>query len=151
MHARSRDLYEVAQDFRTMPTGRLEVRPILVRQAPRTRAHVLVTMVALRVVREMRRALVAAFGTTDDAKMAVTVDDALAAFSRLCVLIYQVRGAAITRLPSPDARQAAMLNAVGTPRPGSRSLPMMSADGLAPCLHSIVNNMRELREKTGLE
>jgi hypothetical protein len=45
--------------------------------------------------------------------MAVTVDDALAALSRLCLLIYQVRGTAITPLPSPDARQTAILNALG--------------------------------------
>ena len=44
------------QDFRTMKTGLLEVRPIFVRKAPRTRAHVLITMLALKVVREMRRA-----------------------------------------------------------------------------------------------
>lgn len=102
------------------------------------------------MVREMRRALVAAFGTTttDDDNMAVTVDDALAALSRLCVLRYQGRGTTITRLPSPDARQAAILNALGTPLPGARSLHMLEADGLAPCLHSIVNNMRGLQEKT---
>ena len=125
VHDRYRDLHEVEQDFRTMKTGLLEVRPIFVRKAPRTRAHVLVTMLALQVVREMRRALVTAFGTTDDDKMAVTVDDALAALSRLCLLIYQVRGTAITRLPSPDARQAAILNALETPLPGLRSLHMM--------------------------
>ena len=62
-----------------MQTGLLAVRPVFVRNAPRTRAHVLVTMLALNVVRERRRALVAAFGTTDDDKMAVTVDDARAA------------------------------------------------------------------------
>jgi transposase len=79
VHDRYRDVHEVEQDFRTMQTGLLEVHPICVRQAPRTRAHVLVTMFALKVVREMRRALVAAFGTTDDDKLAVTVDEALAA------------------------------------------------------------------------
>jgi transposase len=125
VHDRYRDLHEVEQDFRTMKTGLLEVRPIFVRKAPRTRAHVFVTMLALKVVREMRRALVAAFGTTDDDKMAVTVDDALAALSRLCLLRYQVRGTAITRLPTPDARQAAILNALGTPLPCSRSLHIM--------------------------
>ena len=125
VHDRYRDLHEVEQDFRTMKTGLLEVRPIFVRKAPRTRAHVFVTMLALKVVREMRRALVAAFGTTDDDKMAVTVDDALAALSRLCLLRYQVRGTAITRLPAPDARQAAILNALGTPLPCSRSLHIM--------------------------
>jgi hypothetical protein len=55
------------------------VRPIFVRKAPRPRAHVLVTMWALTVVREMRRALVAAVGTTEDDKMAVTVEEALLA------------------------------------------------------------------------
>ena len=125
VHDRYRDVHEVEQDFRTMKTGMLEVRPVFVRKAPRTRAHVLVTMFALQVVREMRRALVAAFGTTDDDKMAVTVDDALAALSRLCLLRYRVRGTTITRLPSPDARQAAILNALGTPLPGARSLHML--------------------------
>src|SRR4030095_903839 len=141
VHDRYRDLHEVEQDFRTMKTGLLEVRPIFVRKAPRTRAHVFVTMLALTVVREMRRALVAAFGTTDDDKMAVTVEDALLAvgrlclltyrgpgtavtvedaclaLARLCLLTYRVQGTAVTRLPAPDERQAAILNALGTPLP----------------------------------
>jgi len=62
-----------------MQTGLLAVRPILVRNAPRTHAHVLVTMLALQVVRELRRALVAAFGTPADDQMAVTVEEALLA------------------------------------------------------------------------
>jgi len=125
VHDRSRDLHEVEQDFRTMKTGLLEVRPIFVRKAPRTRAHVLVTMLAVKVVREMRRALVAAFGTTDDDKMAVTVDDALLALARLCLLTYHVQDTAVTRLPTPDERQEAILNALGTPWPTTRSLRKM--------------------------
>ena len=125
VHDRYRDLHEVEQDFRTMKTGLLEVRPVFVRKAPRTRAHVLVTMLALKVVRAMRRALVAAFGTTDDDKLAVTVDDALATLSRLCLLIYQVRGTVITRLPTPDERQKAILDALGTSLPTERSLRKM--------------------------
>src|SRR6266446_6470490 len=81
VHDRYRDLHEVEQDFRTMKTGLLEVRPVFVRKAPRTRAHGLVTMLALKVVRAMRRALVAAFGTTADDKMAVTVEEALVALA----------------------------------------------------------------------
>ena len=100
-----------------MKTGLLEVRPIFVRKAPRTRAHVLVTMLALKVVREMRRALVAAFGTTEDDKMAVTVEEALLALARLCLLTYHVQGTAVTRLPTPDAHQKAILDALGTPLP----------------------------------
>jgi transposase len=125
VHDRYRDLYEVEQDFRTMKTGLLEMRPIFVRKARRTRAHVLVTMLALKVVREMRRALVAAFGTTADDKMAVTVEDALLALARLCLLTYHVQATAVTRLPAPDARQKAILDALGTPLPPLRSLHKM--------------------------
>lgn len=125
VHDRYRDLHAVEQDCRTMKTGLLEVRPIFVRKAPRTRAHVFVTMLALKVVREMRRGLVAAFGTTDDDKMAVTVEDALLAFARLCLLTYHVQGTAVTRLPTPDERQKAMLDALGTPLPPARSVRQM--------------------------
>jgi transposase len=125
VHDRYRDLHEVEQDFRTMKTGLLEVRPVFVRKALRTRAHVLVTMLAMKVVREMRRALVAAFGTTDDAKMAVTVEDALVALARLCLLTYYVQDTAVTRLPTPDARQKAILDALGTPLPPPRSVRKM--------------------------
>jgi IS4 transposase len=125
VHDRYRDLHEVEQDFRTMKTGLLEVRPIFVRKAPRTRAHVLVTMLALKVVREMRRALVTAFGTTDDDQLAVTVEEALVALARLCLLTYHVQGTAVVRLPTPDERQAAILHALGTPLPTERSLGKM--------------------------
>ena len=125
IHDRYRDLHEVEQDFRTMKTGLLEVRPIFVRKAPRTRAHGLVTMLAVKVVRAMRRALVAAFGTTDDDKMAVTIEDALVALARLCLLTSHVQDTAVTRLPTPDARQAALLKALGTPLPTARRLRKM--------------------------
>ena len=112
---RSCDRHEVEQDFRTMQTGLLGVRPLFVRTARRTRAPVWVTMLALQVVRERRRGLVAACGTTDDDKRAVTVEDALRAFARLCLLTYHVQGTVVTRLPPPDARQKAILDALGTP------------------------------------
>lgn len=125
VHDRYRDLHEVEQDFRTMKTGLLEVRPVFVRKARRTRAHVLVTMLALQVVREMRRALVAACGTTADDKMAVTVEEAVLAFARLCRLTSHVQDTAVTRLPTPDERQAAILHALGTPWPPPRSVRKM--------------------------
>jgi hypothetical protein len=72
---RYRDLHEVEPDVRTMKTGLLEGRPLVVRKALRPRAQVCVTMLALNVVREMRRALGVAFGTTEADKMAVTVEE----------------------------------------------------------------------------
>lgn len=82
-------------------------------------------MLALKVVREMRRALVAAFSTTDDDKMAVTVEEALVALARLCLLTYHVQGTVVVRLPTPDERQAALLRALGTPLPMARSVRKM--------------------------
>jgi hypothetical protein len=117
VHDRYRDLHEVEQDFRTMKTGLLEVHPIFVRKAPRTRAHVLVTMLAVKVVREMRRALGVAFGTTDDDKMAVTVEDALLALTRLCLLTYHVQGTAVTRLPARTSGKRRFLTRWGPPCP----------------------------------
>ena len=38
-----------------MKTGLLEIRPIFVRKADRTRGHALVTMLALKIVRDLER------------------------------------------------------------------------------------------------
>jgi hypothetical protein len=44
-----------------------------------------------------------------------------------------------------------MLHAVETPLPPARRVFMLSADGLGPCLHRIVNYMSGLQAKTGSE
>jgi hypothetical protein len=53
------------------------------------------------------------------------VEDALLALARLCLLTYHVQGTTVTRLPTPDERQAAILNALETPLPPSRSVRKM--------------------------
>ena len=53
--ARYMDLQKVERNFRTMKTGLLEIRPVFVRKASRTRGHALVTMLALKIVRELER------------------------------------------------------------------------------------------------
>jgi len=111
VHAHDRDLQEVERALRPMHTGLLAVRPLFVRPAPRPRAHVLGTMLAVQVGRARRRALVAAFGTTEDAKRAVTVAEALVALARLCLRTSHVQDTAVTRLPTPDERQEAILKA----------------------------------------
>jgi hypothetical protein len=55
IHARYQDLKEVEWAFRTLKTGHLEVRPLWLRKAERTRAHVLVVMLAYLLVQELRR------------------------------------------------------------------------------------------------
>jgi len=48
----------------------------------------------------------------------LTVSDALAALSRLCLLEYQIdHKTKLTRLPNPDARQKEILAALGVSLP----------------------------------
>ena len=55
IHDRYKDLSQVELAFRTMKTGLLEVRPVYVRKAKRTRGHVFITMLAYTIVHEIKR------------------------------------------------------------------------------------------------
>jgi len=112
------DLQRVERDFRQMKTGLLEVRPVFVRKESRTRGHVFACMLALKISREMERRLQAIFGTTDDDPHATTLEDAMAALSRLCLQDYVIdETTTVTRFPRPDARQQEILNALGVSLP----------------------------------
>lgn len=63
VHSRYMHLPNIERSFRTMKTGQLELRPIFLRNAERTRGHALVTMLALKLVRALDRR-VAALGLT---------------------------------------------------------------------------------------
>lgn len=62
------DLKKVERDFRTLKTTLLEIRPIFLRKATRTRAHALVAMLALKLARAVERRV---------APLGITVQDAL--------------------------------------------------------------------------
>ena len=112
-HDRYKDLARVEQDIRLLKTGLLEVRPVFVRKAPRTRGHVVVCLLALKLAREVQRRLTATFGTTKDDPHGVTVHDALDTLHRLCLLTYPVDDThSVTRLPRPDAYQTQILEAL---------------------------------------
>ena len=51
------DLQKVERDFRGMKTGLLEVRPIFLRNGLRTKAHVFISMLALKVARKIQNQL----------------------------------------------------------------------------------------------
>ena len=55
IHSRYKDLTEVERAFRTMKTTLLEVRPVYVRRANRTRAHVFIIMLAYMLTHELRQ------------------------------------------------------------------------------------------------
>jgi len=111
--ARYRDLQQVERNFRTLKTGGLEVRPIFLRKAERTRAHVFIAMLALKITRCFEQKLRHAFGTTDDDAHAVDLDEALLALSRLTYLHYEINGQLTTRLPRLDPQQHAIFQALG--------------------------------------
>ena len=111
--ARYRDLQKVERNFRTMKTGLLKVRPIFLRKARRTKAHVFLCMLALKVTRQAEQLLRDAFGTTNENPYADVLEDALSALSRLSLNLYTVGGESITTLPQLDARQTQIANALG--------------------------------------
>lgn len=110
-HDRYKDLQNVERDFRSMKTGLLEVRPIFLRKKTRTLGHVFISMLALKVTRQMEQALRASLGTTD--KGGETVDSALSALSRVCLLRYNIANQSVVTLPKTDARQTNILKALG--------------------------------------
>ena len=112
VHDRYRDLQKVGQDFRTMKTTLLEIRPIFVRKEKRTKGHVFISMLALKIARLMRNNLQNVFGSTDDDPKAETIESSLTALSRLCLQYYDIDGNKIVGLPIPDARQQNILDSL---------------------------------------
>ena len=112
--ARYRDLQKVERNFRTVKTTFLEIRPIFLRKAERTKAHVFVAMLALKITRRFEAALHRTFGSTEDDPAAITPDDALVALGRLTYLYTtDCNGQRHTHLPRPDDQQATILDAIG--------------------------------------
>ena len=111
---RYRDLQKVERNFRTVKTSFLEIRPIFLRKAERTKAHVFVAMLALKVTRQFEAGLRQAFGTTDDDATTITPADALTALGRLTYLYStDPDGQRHATLSRPDEQQAKILTALG--------------------------------------
>jgi len=77
VHARYQDLASVEQAFRTCKTAHLEVRPLFLRRAARTRAHALVVMLAYQIIRY----LASCWSAFD-----LTVAEGLHALTTLCLV-----------------------------------------------------------------
>jgi len=94
VHARYLSLPEIERDFRTMKTGQLELRPIFLRKAERTKGHALVTMLALKLVREVDRRV---------APLGLTVTDAVARLQGVRLVALGDPELALWRLPDSYA------------------------------------------------
>ncbi len=110
VHQAYRGLQNVERDFRTLKTGFLEVRPIFLRKKERTRAHVFVAMLALKLVRHFRQKLT-------QHKLAWTVQDGLDALARYIFLTYEIEEKTIQVLPRPDEIQLQIFTALGLKLP----------------------------------
>jgi len=109
-HDHYKDLQKVERDFRTMKTNLLEVRPIFLRNKDRTIGHVFISMLALKITRQMEKALYSNLGTTETG--GETIESALSALSRICLLKYKVADQVLTVLPKTDDRQTKILGAL---------------------------------------
>lgn len=93
IHDRYKDLALVEWAFRTSKTVELEMRPIHVRKAERTRAHAFVVMLGYRIVQELAQRW---------CKIDLTVEEGIQQASQLCATELRVNGKArCNRIPQP--------------------------------------------------
>ena len=92
LHARYKSLKSVEDAFRDFKTGHLELRPIYVRNAPVTRAHAFIVMLAYMIRLELEK-------SWKDVDM--TVEEGLHALSSLISVIMEHKGERIQKVPEP--------------------------------------------------
>jgi transposase len=113
IHNRYKDLALVESAFRTSKTVELELRPIHVRLATRTRAHAFVVMVAYRIVKEL---------SIRWQNMNLTVQEGLNELATLCATKVLVDGTVqINNIPEPRKSVKDLLDAANIRLP--KSLP----------------------------
>jgi len=109
IHARYRDLSLVEQAFRTSKTVELEMRPIHVRLARRTRGHALVVMLGYRLVQELAKRW---------SSLNLTVQEGLDELSSLCATEVLWQGSVrYQKIPTPRASVAELLKLAGVKLP----------------------------------
>lgn len=99
------NLHKVESGFRFMKTELLEVRPIFVRKANRTKAHVFVSMLALKMLLYINKKLKNAYGTTKDNKYNFTIEDMLFYLGKINFLKYKKQNNTVIRLPKLEPEQ----------------------------------------------
>jgi len=103
IHDRYKDLSQVEWAFRTIKTAHLEVRPIYVRLASRTRGHLFVLMLGYLLVQELTRCW---------HSLELTVEEGLAELKTLCTTQVVVKGKSLLHnIPEPRESVSALLTA----------------------------------------
>ena len=113
IHNRYKDLALVESAFRTTKTVELELRPIHVRLATRTRGHAFVVMIAYRIVKEL---------SIRWQHMNLTVEEGINELASLCATELLLDGAAqLNDIPEPRESVKKLLDAANVRLP--KSLP----------------------------
>ena len=103
LHRSYKELAMVEQAFRTSKTAHLELRPIYVRNAERTRGHVFVVMLAYRLIKELKKRW---------ENLEITVEEGLASLSTLTSIEVIInKGAPINQIPIPNEMNQELLKA----------------------------------------
>ncbi len=93
IHQRYKDLAQVEWAFRTSKSTHLEIRPLYLRLATRTRGHALVVMLAYRIVNALSRYWAA---------LDLTVEEGLRELDTLCLTTVSIAGSGqVHRIPAP--------------------------------------------------
>jgi transposase len=125
VHDRYKDLTKVEIAFRTSKTVELEVRPIHVRLATRTRGHVFVVMLAYRIVHELARRWI---------HLDKTVQEGINELSSLCTTEILEKGQPIcSEIPEPRKSVKHLLEAARVQLPD-----------ILPCKGVVVTTKKKL-------
>lgn len=100
VHSSYKDLALVEQAFRSSKTVHLEMRPIYVRLASRTRGHVFVVMLAYRIIKELSKYW---------RELDMTVEEGISLLSCLCQIEVKVNGVCYNEIPKPDGLSEKLL------------------------------------------
>ena len=103
VHARYKDLALVEWAFRTSKTVELEMRPVYVRLADRTRGHAFIVMLAYRIVQELAQ-------RWHDIEL--TVEEGIKELTTLCATEMVVNGrSSCNKIPQPRSMVSQLLTA----------------------------------------
>ena len=111
IYNRYKDLKYVEEDFRTLKTCFLEIRPVYVRTLESTHGHIFHMMLAHMIVRELRQAW---------ACLNITVEEGLMRLSSICYQTLQLsEGVNVSCIPKQVGETAALLEALKIELPKS--------------------------------
>lgn len=93
IHERYKDLTMVEQAFRTSKTVLLELRPIYVRLASRTRGHAFVVMLAYQIIKELSKRW---------KDLDLTVEEGIENLATLCTMEVKINERTYNQIPIPN-------------------------------------------------